>query len=396
MSKPLSGVRILDLSQLLAGPYGTMILGDLGAEVIKVERPGQGDTARGMPPHFFGGESAYYLAVNRNKRSMTLDLKDPRGKGIFLDLVRRSDVVYDNFRPGVMQRLGLDYAALCEVSPRIICCSVSGFGANTRYRDRAAFDLVIQAMGGIMSFTGEEGGRPVRMGVPMGDLGGGLFAAHGILAALYQRERTGMGQQVDISLLDCQLALLTYRAMYYFLAGEIPKPIGTGHVSAQPIGAFRTRDQEIVLDANTEAIWRRLCQALERPDLAEDPRFVNRAQRLEHKAELHRTLQEVLLTRTAAEWINRLNQAGVPAGPINTLGRILDDPYMEEREMVTTVHHPVGGPYRAVASPIHLSGHPAADYGPPPLLGQHTAEVLQDLLDYTPEQVAALREDGVL
>jgi CoA:oxalate CoA-transferase len=283
MGLPLSGVRILDLTLIMAGPYCTMILGDLGAEVIKIEKPGLGESSRQMPPHFFEGQSAYFIAMNRNKKSMTLDLKSDSGRRIFYDLARKSDVVIDNFRPGVVKKLGIDFDTLKPMNPRIICCSISGYGQTGPFRDRPAFDLVIQARGGIMSYTGEPGQMPVRMGAPMGDLSGGLFASQGILAALYQRERMGRGQRVDISLVDCQTSLLTYRAQFYLVGKEIAKPVGSGHVSAHPIGAFRTRTFDVVIDANTESIFAELCAAIGKPEMARDEKFNSREHRMKNK-----------------------------------------------------------------------------------------------------------------
>jgi CoA:oxalate CoA-transferase len=256
-----------------------MILGDLGAEVLKIEMPGKGDGSREMPPHFVGDQSGYFLSMNRSKLSMTLNLKSDTGRQIFYDLVGQADVVYDNFRPGIVERLGINYETLKTINRRIVSCSVSGYRHTGPLKDRPAFDLAVQALGGIMSYTGPVGGEPVRMGAPMGDLAGGIFAAHGILAALYERQRTGVGARVDVALLDAQIALLVYRAMYYFLAGEIAQPAGSGHVSAVPIGAFKTQDIHIVIDANGDKFWRALCEALEHRQLANDPRFVSRAGR---------------------------------------------------------------------------------------------------------------------
>ena len=239
MQRPLAGIRVLDLSQFLAGPYGSMILGDLGAEVLKIELPGKGDGSREMPPHFIHGQSGYFLSMNRSKKSMTLNLKSEAGRDIFYALVRQSDVVYDNFRPGILARLAIDYDTLQQINRRIIACSVSGYGHTGPWQDRPAFDLVIQALGGIMSYTGPVGGEPVRMGAPMGDMAGGIFAAHGVLAALYERERTGRGRRIDVALLDSQIALLIYRAVYYFLAGDIAQPAGSGRVTAGPASSFR-------------------------------------------------------------------------------------------------------------------------------------------------------------
>jgi CoA:oxalate CoA-transferase len=292
MALPLSGVRVLDLSQFLAGPYGTQVLGDLGAEVIKIEQPGVGDGCRGFPPHFRHGFSGYFLAVNRNKKSMTLDLKQPEGRQIFYELVRHSDVVYDNFRPGVTKRLGIGYDTLKTINPRIISCSVSGYGQTGPYRDRPSFDNIIQAMGGLMSYNGEDGRPPVKMGAPIGDMMGGLVASQGILAALYQREQTGEGRMIDIGLMDCQVALLIYRAQYYWIAGEIAEPLGNVHRVIAPTASFQTQDSYIVIDAGQDKFYYQLCEALGLPELAHDSRFEHRPERLINKDELMSILHQ--------------------------------------------------------------------------------------------------------
>ena len=396
MQRPLTGVRVLDLSQFLAGPYGSMILGDLGAEVLKIEIPAKGDGSREMPPHFIQGQSGYFLSMNRSKKSLTLNLKSEAGRELFYDLVRNSDVVYDNFRPGILDRLHIDYDTLKTINPRIISCSVSGYGYSGPMKDRPAFDLVVQAMGGIMSYTGPQGGEPVRMGAPMGDMAGGIFAAHGVLAALYHRERTGEGRRVDVALLDSQIALLIYRAMYYFMADEIPVPAGSGHVSAVPIGAFKTQDMHIVIDANGDKFWRALCVAIERPELADDPRFVDRAGRLKHVEELMTLLQEIFLTRPGEEWLRRLDEAGVPSGPINTVDRALSDPQVLARNMVVEVDNEYYGRIRMTGSPIKMSGMNDEEFLAPPTLGEHTESVLSDWLGLSAERIEQLRQHGVV
>jgi len=396
MPLPLTGVRVIDLTQVLAGPYGGQMLGDLGAEVIKVEQPGQGDNSRKMPPHFINGLSAYYLGLNRNKKSLTLNLKAPEGKNIFMELVKKSDVILDNFRPGVRERLGIDYESLKKLNTRIISCSISGFGQTGPYRDRPALDLIIQAMGGAMSFTGEAGRDPVRMGLPMGDLAGGLFAVHGILAALYHRERTGEGQNIDVALLDCQVALMTYRLQYYFVGGEVPTPIGSGHASAVPIRAYRCKDKYIVIDTVVERIWEALCRALGHAELIADPRFNDRHKRLQHREELDGILEDIFASRTRDEWMEVFTREGVAGGPIFTLDEVVMDPQIQHRRMVVDMDHPVAGRLKATGNPIKMSAVEKYRYDPQPLLGEHSEEILRELLGYTAGEVAQLRNNGVV
>lgn len=395
MSAPLSGVRILDLSQMLAGPFGTMILADLGAEVIKIEKPGEGDLARGMPPHFFHGESVYFLSINRNKKSLTLDLKSEEGLHIFYRLVEKSDVVYDNFRPGVLQRLKIDYETLKKINPRLISCSVSGYGQTGPGKDRPAFDLIIQARGGIMSYTGEPGRMPVRMGAPMGDLAGGLFAAHGVMAALYQREKTGMGQYIDISLLDCQISLLIYRGLYYLYAGEIAQPVGSGHVSGVPIRAFKTKTFDIVIDANSDKFFQELCAAMGLEELVTDPRFQTRADRLKNKDELYAILEERFLQKTGAEWLKIL-EGRLPAGPINTVDMALSDPQILSRNMVVEIPHRSGEKMKLIGNPIKFPLGGAENFSPPPALGEHSEIILREILNLSSKEIQELRDKKII
>lgn len=395
MTAPLSGVRILDLSQMLAGPYGSMILADLGAEVIKIEKPNGGDIARGMPPHFFQGESVYFLSINRNKKSLTLDLKAEEGRQIFYRLVEKSDVVYDNFRPGVLQKLKIDYETLKQINPRIISCSVSGYGQTGPFKDRPAFDLIIQARGGIMSYTGEPGRMPVRMGAPMGDLAGGLYAAHGVMAALYQRDKIGVGQYIDISLLDCQISLLIYRALYYLYAGEIAQPVGSGHVSGVPIRAFKTKTFDIVIDANTDKFFYELCAGMGLQELISDPRFRTRADRLKNRAELYAILEEHFQQKTGEEWLKIL-EGRLPVGPINTVDMALSDPQVLMRNMVVEIPHRSGEKMKIIGSPIKLSQAGPEIFSPPPALGEHTEIILRDILNLSPVEILQLKERKII
>jgi crotonobetainyl-CoA:carnitine CoA-transferase CaiB-like acyl-CoA transferase len=376
----------------MAGPYCTLILGDLGADVIKIERPGIGESARGVPPHRFEGESAYFIAMNRNKKSMTLDLKSEKGKEVFYQLAKSSDVVVDNFRPGVVGRLGVDFETLRKANPRIISCSISGYGQTGPQKDRPAFDLIVQARGGIMSYTGEPGRMPVRMGAPMGDLSGGLFAANAIMAALYQREQTGRGQRIDISLLDCQISLLTYRAQNFFVGGEVAQPVGSGHTSIHPIGAFKTKTFDIVVDCNVQSIFAELCDSLGMPNLANDRRFCTREDRFDNKDELYDILEKAFLEKSGEEWLELLDSR-IPIGPINTIDKALSDPQVLSRNMVAEVEYAEDKKLKILGNPIKMSEAEAETFRTPPRLGEHTDQILSETLGYSPEKIEELRRD---
>ncbi len=393
----LAGVRVLDLSRMLAGPYGSMLLADLGAEVIKIEEPDGGDPMRAMGPPFLpGGESAYFLAVNRNKKSVALDLARPAGRDVFLDLVRAADVVWENFRPGVLARLGCEYARLREVNPRVILCSISAYGQAGPYRDWPAFDLALQAMGGAMSLTGEPGRPPVRMGLPMGDLAGGLFGALATAGALFRRQVTGQGAYLDLSLLDCQVSLLTYLAQYFWADGRVPGPQGSGHASVVPYQALATRDGHLVVAVFAEKFWRGFCAAVERPEWEEDARFATNRDRVAHRDALLAMVEAVFRQRTTEEWLARLHAEGVPAAPILTVDRVLADPQVRHREMVVPMAHPRQGTIPTLGTPVKVDGRMGLQAAPPPRLGEHTDEVLRGLLAYPGERVAALRKEGVI
>jgi crotonobetainyl-CoA:carnitine CoA-transferase CaiB-like acyl-CoA transferase len=390
----LSNVRILDLSRMLAGPYGSMLLGDLGAEVIKIEEPA-GDFTRTPAQYHMGGIGAYFLAINRNKKSVVIDLTTLEGQGVFHDLVKVSDVVFDNLRPAVLKKVGADYETLKRINPKIISCSVSGFGQDGPDRDLPAYDLTIQARGGAMGITGEKDGAPVRMGLPMGDLGGGLFAAYAIAAALFDRERTGQGRRLDISLLDCQASLLTYMATYHSIGGLIPKPQGSSHEILIPYQSFKAKDLYLVVACPTEKFWQALCRALGREDLASHPHFKDAFQRIVHRQELYQILQEIFLTKTVDEWMEVLRREDVPSAPVNTLDRVMQDPQLLHRNMVAEVGHPAGGSFKVMGNPVKAEGAEEV-LRHPPALGEHTEEILRGLLDYGSQKVQELMEKKII
>jgi CoA:oxalate CoA-transferase len=395
MAPPLAGVRILDLTTIISGPYGTMILGDLGAEIIKVERPGTGDGARGTPSYMFEGEGAYFIAHNRNKKSIVINLDCIPGREIFYGLVQKSDVVVNNYRPGVPEKLQIDYDTLRKINPRIITCSITGYGETGPFKNRPAFDLIIQARGGIMSYTGELNGQPVRMGAPMGDMAGGMFAAHGILAALYQRSSTGQGQSIDISLLDCQISLLAYRGQYYLTGGEIAAPLGTGHTTVHPQRSFKTRTFDIVLDCNLQGLFNEMVTLMGHPEMASSPKFDTRQHRFENKDELYVILEKIFLTRTGEEWLELLEDT-IPIGPINRVDAALNDPQVLYRNMVPEIDYGGGHKLKIIGNPVKMSALQPEVFTLAPHMGEHTDTLLAELLDYSPEKIEELKKQQVI
>jgi crotonobetainyl-CoA:carnitine CoA-transferase CaiB-like acyl-CoA transferase len=392
--RPLDDVTVVDLSRALAGPYCTMMLADMGARVIKVETPEGGDDTRGWGPPFVGGESAYFLSINRNKESLTLNLKAPRGLDLLWRLLERADVLVENFRPGTMERLGVSYATVHEKAPGLVYCSISGFGQTGPYRERPAYDLIVQGMGGLMGITGEPEGPPVRVGVAVADICAGMFAAFGILAALRVRERTGRGQWVDTALLDGQVAWMTYMAANYFATGEDPPRFGSAHLNLVPYQPFPTRDGFVNVAVGSEGLWQKFCQALEIP-LAHDPRFATNAGRVAHRRELLDVLIPAFARRTTSEWVSRLLAAGVPAGPISQVSEVMNDPQVRHREMVVDLEHPRAGRIRVNGVPVKLSDTPGGVRTPPPVLGEHSERILR-WLGIREEEIASLKNDGVI
>ncbi|MCP4425242.1 MAG: CoA transferase [Chloroflexi bacterium] len=395
MSLPLSGLVVLDLTRVLVGPYATMVLADLGADVIKIEMPGSGDDARAFPPHV-NGESAYFMSLNRNKRGITLNLKHEAGKQVFLDLARKADVLVENFRPGTMTKLRLDYETLREINPRLIYAAASGFGQTGPYSRRAAYDAIVQAMGGIMSITGQPGGEPTRVGTSMGDITAGLFTTIGVLTAVIHREKSGKGQMVDVAMLDSQVAILENAIARYAATGKSPEPIGNRHPSIIPFETFVTADGTIMIAAGNDALWRKLCAALGQPDLAGDSRFATNPLRAQNYDELRPILAGILAGKETAVWLEILEAAGVPNGPINNIAQVMADPQVQAREMILAVEHPVAGDTELPGIPIKLSETPGSIRTPAPLLSQHTTAILSDWLGYDQEKIADLQKKGVL
>ncbi|MGB4862551.1 MAG: CoA transferase [Tepidiformaceae bacterium] len=397
MSRPLEDLRVLDLTWVLAGPFASMILADMGAEVVKVERPPNGDISRTTGP-YQNGWSGYFFSINRGKKSISIDLRSEQGKALFLNLVEKADVVIENFTPGTMGRLGLGYETLAARNPRVIMASVSGFGQTGPYSDRPALDIVVQAMGGMMSITGEPGGGPVRPGASYGDMTAGLFAAVGVLTALHERERSGKGQAIDISMLDCQLAVMENSIMRYFVTGTVPERLGTRHPSATPFQAFPTKDGHIViaLAFGEENQWGLLCAMLGVPELIDDERFETGPKRTRNHGELEPVLSEAFRKRTTAEWYADFLEAGIPCGPVNTVKDVVNDAQVKARQSIKDVTHPVAGTIPIADTPIRLSRSETGIQGPPPSMGADTSAVLSAWLGLEQEEVERLAGEGVV
>ena len=396
MPGPLHGIRILDLTRFLSGPYTTMLLGDLGADVIKVERPGEGDGTRGTGPFLGDGYSAYFMSVNRSKRSITIDLAHPRGKAILLDLAKQSDVLVENFIPGAMAKLGLDYSVIEAHNPKIIYAAISGFGQSGPYAKRPALDIVVQAMGGIMSITGEPGGGPVRVGVSQGDIVSSLYCTIGILAALQERASSRKGQMLDISMLECQIALQENPFARYFATGEVPQPLGTRHPVDTPFQAFATKDGWIVVAIIGAKTWPLFCSAIDHIDLADDERFATGWLRTQHYEQLNPIISKAMRRKTTDEWLEELTALDIPCGPVNTIEQVAQNPQVVAREALVEMTHPVLGTVKTTDTPIHLSRTSATLDRTAPELGQHTDEALTELLGLDAQELKTLRAEKVI
>ena len=395
MPGPLTGFTVLDLTRVLSGPYCTMVLGDLGARIIKVEQPGKGDDTRAWGPPFLGEESAYFLSINRNKESVTLDYKPAAGRKVLAELIAKADVLVENFRPGTLERAGFGWDAMHQKFPRLVYASIAGYGQTGPRKDEAGYDAVMQAEGGLMSVTGDADRPGYRLGVAITDMVAGLYCSQGITAALLARERSGEGQRVDIGMLDTTAALLTYQAANWFATGQTPQRRGNRHATIAPYETFTTADGEIVVAVGNDDLWKRFCPAVGLPELAANPRFATNRDRMANYDDMRPPIDRVFRTATNAEWIARLNAAGVANGEVRDIGQMLNDPQLAAREMVQTMMHPTVGAIRVVGAPIKLSATPASLRTPPPVLGQHTDAVLAEL-GYAAGEIAALRANRVV
>jgi crotonobetainyl-CoA:carnitine CoA-transferase CaiB-like acyl-CoA transferase len=407
MRRILDGVRVLDLTRVLAGPWATQNLADFGAEVVKIERPGQGDDTRKWGPPFLAdregrdtADAAYYLACNRGKKSVTLDIASPAGREIARGLALQSDVLVENFKVGDLKRHGLDYASLAEANPRLVYCSITGFGQDGPYRDRPGYDFMVQGLGGLMSVTGERddlpGGGPQKVGVAVSDLFTGMYATSAILAALLERERSGRGQSIDMALLDVQVAMLANLSSSYFVSGVAPGRMGNAHMNIVPYHVFRAADDFLIVAVGNDGQFARFCEVIGAPGWPSDPRFATNPQRVRHRELMVGMITEKLQARTAREWLARLEPSGVPCGPINTLDQVFADPQVRHRGLEVRVPHAAAGEVTLVANPIRFSETPIRYEHAPPLLGEHTDEVLSSILGIDAARLAQLRKENVI
>jgi crotonobetainyl-CoA:carnitine CoA-transferase CaiB-like acyl-CoA transferase len=403
----LEGLRVLDLSRVLAGPWASQLLADLGADVVKIERPTSGDDTRAWGPPWLNdaqgdstGESAYYLCANRNKRSVTIDLSQPDGQRLVKQLAAKADVLVENFKVGGLSQYGLDYASLKEINPRLVYCSITGFGQTGPYAPRAGYDFLVQGMGGLMSLTGRadgvEGGGPLKVGVALTDIMTGLYATVAILAALSRRERSGVGQHIDLALLDVQIASLANQATNYLVGGVVPQRIGNAHPSIVPYQDFPTADGHMIIAVGNDGQFVRLCEALGEPSWGVDERFSTNSQRVKHRELLIGMIQGITVSRQTSDWITRMEAAGVPCGPINSLDEVFEDPQVQSREVRIEMAHPLADRVALVANPIRMSESPVQYRHAPPTLGQHTGDVLRDWLDMGAGEVDELRRSNLL
>ncbi len=376
MKSPLEGLVILDMTRFLSGPFCTMLLGDMGARVIKIEPPEIGDDTRAWAP-FIGGQGSYYLSTNRNKKSLCVDTRKEKGNEILRRMVTKADVFVENFKPGLMDRLGLDFKSLIALNPRLIYCSISGFGQTGPYRDRPGYDQILQGMSGLMSITGTEESGPVRVGLAIGDIITALFATYGILSALYARERTGKGQWVTTSILEATVGILTMQAGKYFATGQPPGPAGNHHPVISPYGVYQTKDKPMNIAVGTETMWKNFCQVIGSPELEKDERFQKNNDRVKSRSELNPLIEKALSRKTQNEWVDALNAAGIPCGPIYTIDQVFKDPQVLHQKMLPEVEHPKAGKIPMTGLPVQLSKTHPQVFLPPPLLGEHTGEVLQ-------------------
>ena len=394
--KALEGVRVLDLTRALAGPFCTLMLGDYGADVIKIELPGSGDDTRTWGPPFIGEESAYFLSINRNKRSLTLNFREPKAVEVFLKLAKDADVIVENFTPGVMKRLGIDYETVKEVNPGIIFCSISGFGQTGPYQARPAYDQIMQGISGLMSFTGEPAGEPEKIGIAVTDIGAGMWAAFSVLAALRHRYETGDGQYIDVAMLDAQVAWLTYQAGYYFANNAPPQRLGKAHPTLVPYQGFMGSDGKYFnVAVGSERLWERFCQGIAREDLKDDPEYATNGDRVRNRGKIVPLLQEFFLTRPSVDWVADLQAVSVPAGPINDLADVFSDPQVLHREMFLEMPHPTLGSIKQTGLPLKFSATPGSLDRHPPLLGEHNDEILAGL-GYSEGEIQQMAEGAVI